>query len=75
MTLTDYTHKVHDTLESFHFFEIVDEFEPTQVAQSMSGTIIDFYLRRISYRMCAIVIYSLTMNYQILPKARGAVKH
>ena len=75
MDVLEYTDKVHAELESLHYPEMVQEFSCQDVALSMGLSIISFYALGISYRMCALTIYGLTMEYQIMPQAARMVKH
>lgn len=70
MTLMEFTDKVHNELETFDYPEMVDMFAEENVAKSMSTVIVDSYRRGLSYRMCAVIIWSMTMNYQVMQGTR-----
>jgi len=75
LTVTDYMENVLQILESFHYDEMVIEYEPRDVSRSIAGTVAANYLMGISPMMTAIIIWSLTLNLQIIPDTRGMVKH
>ena len=74
-TLLEYTDAVHKELESLSYSEMVYDFNPIQVAHSMSGTIFIFYKANLSHRLCALTIWGATMTYQVIPSAKEQVKH
>jgi len=72
---TLYCESVLDYLEFLGYDKLIAEFDELDVAQSMIESIGIFYAARFSYRMCALVIYGLTWQYQILPRLSNATKH
>lgn len=73
MTLSrvEYVEKVLDTLESFHYDEMVAFYNADQVARTIAQTIAKCReVDNISATMCAVIIWSLTMTEKILPEAR-----
>lgn len=73
--LLEYQEEVFKYLEYINYPDLVIEFEPECVANSIAKAVILFHLTGESYRMCAIAIFSLTMNYQIIPLAKNSIKH
>lgn len=71
----EYYDKVFRTLETFGYDELVNGFKPEDVAKSMAGTINNCYDSELSPMMASIIIWSLTMNMQIIPHAARQVKH
>lgn len=69
MRMIDYTNTVMELLETFDYPDLIFGFDETDVARSMSGVIARNYVGGISPMMCAIMIWSLTMNYQILNRS------
>lgn len=69
-TFKEYVTEVEKILESFHYGELVQDFAPEDVAISIVLTMKDFYNDRQSTRKCAIIIWSCTMNYQIIPRQK-----
>lgn len=65
MTHEEYQEKVLDYLEYIGYPELVNYFEAEDVAESLAKTIARLYILNISFRKCAIVIFSLTMEYQV----------
>ena len=62
-------------LESLDYPALILEFDEYQVAATMGVTIKLCEVNGFSPRMCAIIIWSMTMNYQILPLVASATKH
>lgn len=76
MTSNEYFDNVIKILESYHYPELVSGFKIEHVAKSLGNAIGKMYYdRTFSPRMAAIVIWSMTMNYQIIPHAAQQVKH
>lgn len=75
LTKDEFFDKIFVILESYHYPELVAEFEPDQVAQSLGKIIALHFHMGVSPTYCAIVIWSLTMNYQVIPSAANATKH
>ncbi len=75
LTVTDYMENVLQILESFHYDEMVIEYDARDVTVSITATIITNYFMGISPMMTAIIIWSLTLNLQIIPDTRDMVKH
>jgi hypothetical protein len=75
MTIIEFNEKVMDYLEYLNYPELITDFEPSCVAESISQVIRDLYLRNISFRLTAIIIVSLTYEHQIIPHANRMVKH
>jgi len=74
-SLDEYLEEVFRHLEYFEYPALVEEFEPEPVAKAIASTTGLSYILRVSARAAAIGVWSLTMNYQILPAAREATKH
>lgn len=70
-----YQMKVMDELESFDYPSMVVEFYPEDVARSICKTVDIFFRGGESFRICAITIWSLTLNYQIIPLVNSGTKH
>jgi hypothetical protein len=75
LTYIGYIDKVIEYLEYLDYPAMISEFNPMDIARPMIGTIKIFYYGKHSYRMCALVIWSMTMNHQIMPYASEQVKH
>ncbi len=72
----EYGIQVVEYLEYIGYSDIVLDFEPMSVAMSMGYAIKDFYIGDLSYRMAALIIYGLTMEYQVIPYSKTfTVKH
>jgi hypothetical protein len=74
-TITEYQDEVLLILESFDYPNMVYGYRSSDVAYSMAGSIVVNYFMGISPMMCAIIIWSLTLNEQIMPDSKGMVKH
>jgi hypothetical protein len=70
-TFVEYNDKVMDYLEYLYYPELVIYWKPEDVAQSIHNCMIRLYALDISYRMCAILIFSATMNYKVIPSAEA----
>ena len=70
MTPVEYVERVMEVLDTFDYSNLVSGFEPLQVAMTLFETqkLCKSLLQ--SPEFCAVLIWSLTMNYQILPKLR-----
>lgn len=75
LSFSEYQDQVLKYLEYLEYPEYIRDFDYTQVARAISGSTRAFWTYGESYRMCAIIIFSLTMNYQILPSVQDQVKH
>lgn len=65
--LAEYTANVLDYLEYIGYVNYIQFFNAEQVAQATSSTIAQFHEGgQVGFRMCAIVIFSMTMNYQVM---------
>lgn len=73
--ITEYQDKVLEILETFDYPALVIEYETMDVSQSLVGTILTNYIMGISPMMTAIIIWSLTLNYQVIPDTQKMVKH
>lgn len=73
--LNKYADQVENYLEYLGYPELVMEFEPESVARSMANAEITFWSFGLSFRICALTIFGLTMEYQILPLTRNAMRH
>lgn len=67
--------RVEEILESFDYPEMVMGFDELAVATSMSKTTFTFYCAGESAMMCAICIWSFTLQHQVIPAAAQATKH
>ena len=74
-TFDAYCDKVFDYMEYLGIPELIVDFDMTDVAKSFNTVLIAGYIRNITVRMCAIIIYSLTMNYHVIPASKREVKH
>ena len=70
----EYSNKVLDYLEYLNYPDMVLDFEPLDVAISNGSCIAMNYRLGISYRMCALIIFSLTMECQVIPYANSLAK-
>lgn len=70
-----YLEKVEEILESFQYPEMILDFCPHCIARSISGTVQVFYFAGESPMMCAIVIWSMTLNEQVIPATKHMTKH
>jgi len=66
LTFPEYQEKVFDYLEYLGYPAYVIGFDPNDVAKSMAGACISMFALETSYRMCAIVIFSLTLTMQVM---------
>lgn len=73
--LDEYMEAVFIALEHLEYPPMVTEFAAKDVGESLAGGIVSGFKHELSPMMCAITIWSVTMNYQILPYARRSVKH
>ncbi len=73
MDLSSYNEKVLDYLEYLGYPDYIQDFEPVPVAKALALTAIEFWGTGQSYRMCALVVFSLTLNYQIPQLSKGRV--
>ncbi len=71
----NYVENVTNYLEYLEYPDMIQEFSPDCIADSMSKTMIVCYQNQVSSRLCAIIIWSMTMNYQIIPLTKSAIKH
>jgi hypothetical protein len=67
-TLVEYMDKVFEILESFDYPAMVIEFDENDIVNSLMACMRSFRTRNISPMKCAIIIWALTWNYQILPR-------
>lgn len=67
--------RVEEILESFDYPEMVLGFCEHCIAKSLSGTVTAFYFAGESPMMCAIVIWSFTLQQQVIPAAEHMTKH
>lgn len=70
-----YIDEVYDYLEYLGYPEYIEEFKEEDVAHSLYNAMQAFYRHNQSYRMCAIGIFALTMEYQIIPSMKGKIMH
>lgn len=75
MDIVEFNDKVMDYLEYLNYPDLVTDFEPSCVANSISQVIRNLYLHNISFRLTAIIIVALTYEHQIIPHANRMVKH
>lgn len=75
MNIGEYLTEVFEILESFDYPNMIISYEPRDVAHTLFATVHDSRLNGISPMMCAIIIWSLTWNMQIIPSVKGKVKH
>lgn len=71
----EYGDKVFEYLEYLDYPELVSMFEVKDVAKSLHGAMFEMWLRGESTRMAAIIIFSLTMNMQVIPTVKEMIKH
>lgn len=67
--------KVIHELERMNYPELVLTFHSKDVSKSLAGAIIKSYLLGTSPIMTAIIIWSLTMNMQVIPGTNRMVKN
>lgn len=72
---SQYIENVFSYLEYIGYPAYVVEFEPRQVAMAIHKTIKLFHSQSFSHRICAISIFALTFEYQVIPTSKSAVKH
>lgn len=75
MTKPEYTEKIFEILESFHYPDLVVEFNEYQVAKCIAGTVNSSWREGLSPMMCSVLIWALTMSMQVIPLAARSVKH
>ena len=75
MTRTEYIDKVFEVLESFDYPNLIVSYNEMDVAHTLSSTIWTCRLEGISPIMCAIIIWSLTLNLKVIPDARKLSIH
>lgn len=75
MKFLDYCFSIFRTLESFHYPDLIMEFDEDDVARSLASIIRISHSLNISPKLCAVCIWSLTMNEQVIPLARESTKH
>ena len=61
-----YNDKVMEYLEYLEYPYLVQEFDPAGVAASINGSNFLMWQAGASYRMAAIIVFAMTMNFQIL---------
>ena len=66
--MQDYTDSVLRYLEYLGYPEYVVFFDERYVAAAIHGTVAEFYHNKMSFRLCALTIFSLTLNYQVMRK-------
>ena len=69
-SLTEYNELVLDYLEEIGFPDLILDYTPESVAPTISQSIRAFYDIRESHRMCALVIFGLTMTLRVIPAAK-----
>jgi hypothetical protein len=75
MTKVEYFDKVFDILDTFDYPNMIATYNEYDVANTISRTIHTSRLAGISPMMCAILVWSLTLNCQIMPSVKGKVIH
>lgn len=71
---SQYTDEVLNYLEYLGYPEMVEYFDPECIARSLFPCIVMHHALDISVRICAIIIWSLTMEMQIIPSVAGMTK-
>lgn len=71
----DYMERVFEILETFDYPSMVCSYCEFDVAKSIHGVIHTMYICNESAMMCAVLIWSLTWNMQILPDVAESTKH
>lgn len=71
----EYYDKVFDYLEYLGYADYVTSFNPDDVAVTLAKSIWIFYTGGVSFRMCALINFGLTMEYQVLPSSASEHKH
>jgi len=66
----EYMEQVFHYLETLDYPNMIREFSVESVGKSLGPVMMDAYHLGISPRMCSINIWSLTMVFQIIPKAK-----
>lgn len=75
MNFPTYRESVLDYLETFEYENLVVFYEADCVARTIGKTIQQCYAHDLSFRICAIIIWSLTMTEKIIPESKRAVKN
>lgn len=75
LTIENYMESVLEILETFDYPALVVEYEARDVSVSIAGTVITNYIMGLSPMMTAIIIWSLTLQYQVIPDTKKMVKH
>jgi hypothetical protein len=75
LTRLEYFDEVMRILESFDYPSLVCFYNPHQVASSIGYSVLSIWEHGESPMMCAVIIWSATMNYQIIPDMKASVKH
>jgi len=65
-----YIDDVLNILETYDYPALVDGFRPDDIAKSVGNCCVFNYMNNISSRMCAIIVWSSTMNFQILSRTK-----
>lgn len=73
MEYDTYQENVFDYLEYLGYPEYITGFHPQSVAESLAPTMRRFYIGNMSFRLCALVIFGLTMTFQVM--RANSVKH
>lgn len=61
-------------MEKYNYPEMIMEFPVETIAKCISSTCRNMHKIGESHRMCAIIIWSMTMNYQVIPLANRLAK-
>lgn len=70
-----YFEQVFEYLEYLGYDDMIQEFNARDVAQTIAATIHDARHNELSPIMCAIIIWSLTLNMQVIPSTHGKTIH
>lgn len=70
-----YLNQVFDYLEFLGYDHYVVGFNADDVAKSLGPAILELWLLGVSYRMNALIQFSMTWNYQIVRQAKSQTKH
>lgn len=70
VSFVEYNECIFDYLEYIGYPEYILNFDPEQVARSLSQWITIMYEFHVSYRSAALTIFGITWQYQIVPSAK-----
>lgn len=75
MKTSEYIETVFEILETYDYPELIVYYNPIDVADTLARTMYTSRVNGISPRMCAIIIWSLTLNMKVIPDASRQTIH